>query len=275
MNSIRRIRILKNFHKIIIDRFLTITGLTYKPIVKTIWGGEMQVILPERVSNVIWRDSFFDENVTVYLLKYLKEGDTFIDIGAHFGFYSFLASYLAGKDGLVISFEPTPSTFLQLQFNTERFAPNKNIRICNKAAHSDNNIFEFHDYGVVNSAFNSMKLIGSTKKIKYKKLKVEAVNLDSFLELEYASLKINLIKIDAGSSEYEILKGLENTLNKHSPKIILEVGDLTGDENNNSLRSINYLLEMGYLPYEYEKGNIIKHNILEHYSYNNLIFIKD
>ena len=73
--------------------------------VKTFWDGEIEVILPEMVSISIWRNGFVESDVTIYLLKYLNNGETFVDIGAHFGFYSLLASSIvgAGRTSIIYS----------------------------------------------------------------------------------------------------------------------------------------------------------------------------
>jgi len=78
-----------------------------KPIrckVKTFWGEEMLVIIPEVVSLNIYRYRFFEEDLTKMILEYLKPGMTFFDIGAHFGYYTLLASFIVGEKGIVHSF---------------------------------------------------------------------------------------------------------------------------------------------------------------------------
>ena len=51
--------------------------------------------------------------------KYLKEGDTFIDIGANVGYISVFAMGLVGKTGSVHSFEPVPQYFNRLKIIKE------------------------------------------------------------------------------------------------------------------------------------------------------------
>ncbi len=117
-NSTNRLRgWVNNFYKIIYYKSLMFLNKASEIKVKTFWGGKIQVILPEMVSISIWRNGFVESDVTIYLLKYLNNGETFIDIGAHFGFYSLLASSIVGREGQVLSFEPTASTFRQLSKN--------------------------------------------------------------------------------------------------------------------------------------------------------------
>lgn len=54
-----------------------------------------------------------------YLKQTLKPGGTYLDIGAHLGFYSFLASSLVGPSGAVHAFEPDPLTLTSVTKSAE------------------------------------------------------------------------------------------------------------------------------------------------------------
>ena len=53
------------------------------------------------------------------LLRYLRPGDEFIDIGANIGIYSLLAGSRVGLDGKVYCFEPDTITFHKLKQNIQ------------------------------------------------------------------------------------------------------------------------------------------------------------
>ena len=56
--------------------------------------------------------------IDVYHVRNIKKGgDTVIDIGAGIGEFSVLASKLVGKNGKVISIEPSPEDFETLMVN--------------------------------------------------------------------------------------------------------------------------------------------------------------
>ena len=97
---------------------------------------------------------FFEANLSNFFINFLKEGDVFLDIGAHVGYYSILASDLVGESGQVISFEPTPRTFASLSENASR---KNNIKVYNNAVLDEEIEIEFFDYGPKYSAFNSFK----------------------------------------------------------------------------------------------------------------------
>ncbi len=214
--------------------------------------------------------------MSIYLLKYLNKGETFIDIGAHFGFYSLLASSIVGREGKVLSFEPTTSTFNQLSKNITN-SNNDNIRIYNLAAFNSKREMEFNDYGIINSSFNSFFANRGEKKLEGKKINVRAVVVDDFLEENFPDFRIGLIKIDAESSEFQVLTGLKNTIHKYHPVIILEVGDYSISGTKNSRELIELVESYGYQSFELDKTSFqiipyIKKNIER---YNNILFIPD
>jgi predicted methyltransferase len=78
----------------------------------------MEVQLPESMSEQLVRFGLIEPDVTAYLLALLRFGDSFIDVGAHYGYHSLLAAQLVGPRGYVHAFEPTPSTRQVLMTNT-------------------------------------------------------------------------------------------------------------------------------------------------------------
>src|SRR4051812_764427 len=48
----------------------------------------------------------YEAGTSAVLIDALKPGDTFIDVGAHIGYFTLLASSLVGPQGRIYSFEP-------------------------------------------------------------------------------------------------------------------------------------------------------------------------
>ncbi|GJQ43215.1 MAG: hypothetical protein JETCAE03_27130 [Ignavibacteriaceae bacterium] len=276
-NSTTRLRgWVNNFYKIIYYKSLMLLNKAFEIKVKTFWDSRINIILPETVSINIWRNGFAESDVSIYLLKYLNKEETFIDIGAHFGFYSLLASSIVGQEGKVLSFEPTASTFNQLSKNIT-YSINDNIKIYNLAAFNSKTEMEFNDYGIINSSFNSFFANRGEKNLKGKKIKVKAVIADDFLKENFPDCRISLIKIDAESSEFQVLTGLKNTINKYHPKIILEVGDYPINGTKNSRDLIELVEGYGYHSFELDKTTfeIVPYITKNNESYKNILFIPD
>ena len=236
----------------------------FKRTVKTFWGDEMTVVIPEHVSLRIFGFGYFEEGLTKMVLEYLKPGDVFFDIGTHIGYFTLLSSAIVGKNGQVHSFEPTPSTFAILQSNVE---DKSNVILNNCAVFSKNTILCFNDYGTEYSAFNSFEENRGLAISNPQEFEVQAISLDEYIY----STKIvpDFIKIDAEGAEYEILTGGGRMIKDIQPIISIEVG------GRNSAKCIHYLTERGYQAYEYKEGHIIRHRLRDRYLYDNILFLPE
>ena len=236
----------------------------FKRTVMTFWGDEMTVVIPEHVSLRIFGFGYFEEGLTKMVLEYLKPGDTFFDVGAHFGYFTLLSSSIVGKKGQVHSFEPTSSTFTVLQSNVEG---RSNVILNNCGVFSKKMTLPFNDYGIEYSAFNSFE----NRRLDIsnpQKLEVQAISLNEYIY----SKKIvpDFIKIDAEGAEYEILAGGgERMITDFQPVISIEVG------GKNSAKCIQYLTGKGYQAYEYKEGHIIEHRLIDQYSYDNILLLPE
>lgn len=270
----RFVRLLTHPRKMLYAQMLKITKRSKEVGVQTFWGGEMAVVLPEDVSTIIWRDGYFEADVCIYLLALLQEGMTFVDIGSHFGFFTLLGSHLVGKTGKVLAFEPSPSTFQQLQKNTARYLSHSNVQIYNCAAYSEDKEIRFFEYGLEKSAYNS--IFGMREKDKHSIIKnditVRARKLDNILREEEVK-SVDLIKIDAESSEVNVLSGMTKTLRSLKPNLVVEVGDFGIKGVPNSKEIVKLLQEMKYSAYEICDGEIVPHFMRERYEYGNLLFL--
>jgi FkbM family methyltransferase len=237
--------------------------------ITTFWGGRMNVVLPEPVSLFLYRYGYFEKELTTLLLQTLNAGDSFMDVGSHFGYFSLLAAHLVGDRGRVVAFEPTPRTFRLLQSNT---AAEPSIRAENLAAWSQPMTLELVDLGAAWSSHNSLfapKMVPAGAKVTVTKHQVKAVAVDDYLREHQFSP--TLMKIDAESAELEILKGMSETLSRCRPIVTLEVGDDGSAVGAvRSTDAVRYCRDFDYLPFAYEDGRIVAHEIKDTYTYDNI-----
>jgi hypothetical protein len=136
-------------------------------------------------------------------------------------------------------------------------------------------VLTMNDYGFRYVAFNSIysarlpeKVIS---KIKSKSFNVNCISIDEYVEEN--SVKPDFIKIDAESSEYKIVFGMEKTINKFHPIVSLEVGDMGIIGVPESKKVGDFMMKNGYQGYEFIGGNIKRTRIKdENYTYQNLLF---
>src|SRR3954447_9594533 len=75
----------------------------------------------------------WEPNITGYVKRALRTGDTFIDVGANIGYFSMLASKLVGPGGSVVALEASPEFYEIVQENI-RLNNCGNVRPVNVAA---------------------------------------------------------------------------------------------------------------------------------------------
>jgi FkbM family methyltransferase len=238
------------------------------------WGIPGETI----TENLIGHGAFEADNARL-MLAFGSIGMTIMDIGAHIGFFSALAAWIAGRNGQVHSFEPTPSTFEILSKNVEsmrRYCP---IVVPNMlAVGSQPGTATLLDCGSQMSSRNTLAVspritdAASLAMMKLHSVQVPIVTLDQYV-LD-RGLKPGYIKVDAESFEMEIIKGARNIINMFHSLISLEVGDCDIPGVPTSTELVTSMLDHGYVPYECIRGTIRRHKTTERYeTARDLLFV--
>lgn len=81
----------------------------------------VNVDLRDRVQRLMWGGAY-EPHVRKCLKTILRPGDTFVDVGAHIGFFSMIASSLVGEKGNVYAFEANSNLFGALQANASAYS---------------------------------------------------------------------------------------------------------------------------------------------------------
>jgi FkbM family methyltransferase len=246
----REVRLRHLPFRLALPRVLDAAGLTRSVTARTFFGRNMRVHLPDLVGVKLYQYGFFEEGLTRAIIEKLSPGAVFIDIGAHVGYYTMLASLLVGAEGRVVAFEPTPRTRTELSFNT---ADLDNVRVVPMAAWDEPARLTLQDFGQRQSSFNSVMAV------------------DDWLVAH--DIVPSFIKIDAESAEYRVLRGLRSTIERYHPILSLEIGDYNLPGVPCSADLIQSLLALGYDAWQYSGGEFVKHRLTDRYGYDNLIFI--
>jgi FkbM family methyltransferase len=158
-----------------------------------------------------------------------------IDIGAHIGIYTLLASKMVGEKGKVISIEPDEKS-LKILYNNININNFKNIIVIPNALSEINEEKNFYK-GIMPSGSSFIPSI-NRKLYKIRDIeKVKTITLDYLID----ALKINCvnwIKIDAENMDFNIIEGSVSTLKKYDDiQIIIEVSNI---------KTIELLVKMNY-----------------------------
>jgi FkbM family methyltransferase len=207
------------------------------------FGGDIEIVLPEFVSESIYVYGFFDEVVSSLAMLAARPGDIVLDVGGHFGYFSALFSALVGEQGHVYTFEPTPVTFEILDANARRRA---NVTAIPAAAGDDAGEHEMLAFDLEYLAWNT--LAGASRLpagavAHGKRVTVPVIRLDDFVRER--GIAPNVVKIDAENFEDHVVNGMRETIAACRPRVILEAG------SEAALKASRKLLDAGYVPYVY------------------------
>ncbi len=218
--------------KVNIGRGFTINHYGFALENELFWGGLKQW---ESVSLKLW-------------MQLSKSAHTILDVGANTGIYSLIAGAV-NPSADIYAFEPLNGVYKRLQENLKL---NKlSIKAYDLAASNNNGKASFYiddpnfSYG---SSLNKNHQSCSNKIQQ----EVETITLDRFNEEH--NIVPDLIKIDVERHEPEVIEGLQNTLSKSWPTMLIEVLDENIGER---LKEI-----LKDTPYQYysidEKNNTVK-----------------
>lgn len=198
---------------------------------------------------------------SVFLLHFLRDEDTFVDIGANVGHYSLLAG--VKTNAKIISIEPIPKTFRRFYQNLEINQLTEKVKSLNIGLSDKKGELHFS-----NEAFTTNKVVKDGNGIK-----VPVDTLDAVCEKE----QVNLMKIDVEGFEWFVLQGAASVLNSESLKVIII--ELNGAGKNFGIEDdqiVAFLNALGYQQFEY---NIFSRELTPILSKNNkqfnTLFIKD
>jgi FkbM family methyltransferase len=223
------------------------------------WGDKITVVLPASIDIFLLgcKTDPSEIRLTRFLLENLREGNFFVDIGSHIGYYSLLASFCTGEKGKVVSIEASSSSFHTFKKNSLK---HPNIEAFNIALSDKEEMIEFFEFRGPFTEYNTMEP-GQFKGQKwfdagsYNKIPVSAMCGDKLLEKYRES--VTIIKIDVEGAENRVIKGLKNYLDRPTLLVVMEF--LNTKRNNASHREADAILKsMGYSAFRIgNKGELI------------------
>ena len=165
----------------------------------------------------------FEHAEAQFFQRYLQPGMTVLDIGAHHGFYSLIASRAVHPGGAVHSFEPSPRERARLQRNL-RLNRCGNLTIHSNALGAHTGRAKLFLVEGNQDGCNSLRRpdgVPATVSVE-----VEIEPLDEFLK-ERGVQNVDFLKMDVEGAEFSVLQGASGLLNSSQrPVILAEVSDL-------------------------------------------------
>lgn len=149
---------------------------------------------------VLFTPQYFDAVERELLVSRLREGFTFIDIGANIGAYSLFVAARAGRGARILAVEPQPEIFARLSFNIAQNPFGSVKAVACALADKPGELTLFID--PTNRGESSVRILNSSAGTS---VKVPAMTLLSLVEGEGYE-RIDAIKLDVEGAEDLILE---------------------------------------------------------------------
>lgn len=159
-----------------------------------------------------------------------NEGDVVVDVGAHIGLYTIIASKHAKEQGKIVSIEADPDNFEVLSRNISLNGLS-NVIALNCAAYSKKEKVKLYLSGKEKGFTKYNTLMSGRSGSQF--VEVEANTVDYLLQSNGIKQEgVNWIKIDVEGAEYEVLKGSTNILSQSKDiSLLVEIHNLGNGEN--------------------------------------------
>lgn len=207
-------------------------------------GSRLAIVLSDGWHRGIYFRGEYEPETTAFLRRFLRPGDTFIDLGANIGYFSCLA---AAHGANVHAFEPNPSMVERLERTRDLNGFAERMRINPIAVASRDGSAEFHvSPQQANTGLSSLLPLPHLQGGAV--LKVPTVTLDTYCDRQRLA-PIRLLKIDVEGAELQVLAGAGRVLSEWRPDaIICEMGGFAAGSRPSYV--MRRFLAAGYVPHE-------------------------
>jgi FkbM family methyltransferase len=204
-------------------------------------GGKIYLNIKESPMMLTRVIGLYERNKTHAIFSLLKPGMTFVDVGAHKGYFSLIAAKIVGESGSVLAFEPEPDNCAWMSRSID-LNGYQNIQLYEFAVGDVNEQATLY----LGCASGLHTLLSLQPRKNMKTIQIQKRTLDSLLEV-INHRNINMIKIDVEGAELEVLYGAEQTLNNNKDIVLLI--DLHPQLGVNPAEVCGFLKERGFSIY--------------------------
>jgi len=184
---------------------------------------------------------YYELRETIFIKRYLRPGDVFIDVGANIGWFTLFAANIVGLNGKVIAFEPSSKIWNHLKRNIEINSV-RNVKIEKLALSNKNGAATLS--GIIDKHWGLGTIIRKSENSDNVAEEVQTIRFDDYVRDNGLNIEnIRFIKIDVEGAEIMVLQGMKDILErKVCDYLIVEVCDSRLRETGSSSAEVLALL---------------------------------
>lgn len=224
---------------------------------KVFWGKEMFITLPSATDIYLLKGKTHASEIRLvrFLINNLSSSSTFLDIGAHYGYYSMFAAELTR--GEIRCIEASNDSYDILLENTKEHSKIKATHCAVSDINEDITFYEFDSQFSEYSATDVSQFENEEwyKNHPPKKIVIPGTTIDHFVTSN--SFVPEFIKMDVEGAEFKAIKGAENLFQKHTPVLVMEY--LAPERQNTAHQNaVELLRSWGYQSYSIQNDGTLK-----------------
>ncbi len=249
---------------------------------QTFYGTEMTIGLPASTDIYLTGAKTHDSEIRLarFLIRRLHASSVFVDIGAHYGYFSLLVASIIDLDaGHILAVEAAPSTYDILHRNLE--SQYTHLTAENRVLSDQEGEATFYEFPNLYSEYNALDISQYQNEPWYdtnqpKAIQVPSSTLDGLLSEH--DLTPDILKIDVEGAELLVMSGATHLLSQSSPVLILEfVNDPRRDSDAHPVADL--LGSYGFAPHAITSDGELEpmHNLPDYMSQHdsdNIVFMK-
>jgi FkbM family methyltransferase len=186
----------------------------------------------------------FEDDERIFVQRFVRDGMKVLDIGAHHGFYTLLASRAVGSQGKVLAVEASPREKKKLELNI-RINRCENVQIESRAIGEKHGSGELYLVLGGQTGCNSLRKPAVSEPTQITSVSIE--QLDRVLE-ERQFGSVDFVKLDVEGGELGVLRGGQELLRRQPrPVFLIEVQDVRTENWGYPARDIiQFLLAVNF-----------------------------
>lgn len=199
---------------------------------------------PERFTKHMLFQGSYQEDVLLWIKYFCRRGDIVYDVGAFHGLMSIVASKAVGPKGRVIAFEPNARSSAYMQYHL-RLNNCRNVTVEPIGLMDREGELPFYVPRSVSSWNASFTRDFADSRHEVEPFRIPCSTLDGYVR--ESGLVPKLIKIDTEGTDFAVVRGGRQTIERYRPALIVEFNPISAERAATSISElVSYLGGLGY-----------------------------